>query len=69
MEEKDIPTTRSSTKIDKDVGTVKEVVFTIELDKLEGSSGTITLFLSDMVPFIKSGLRFDFLGHFRLKEY
>lgn len=52
----DVPTTRSSAKIDKSVGTVEEVVFTIELDKLEGSSGTVTLFLSDVIPFIKSGL-------------
>jgi len=54
--EKYIPTTRSSAKIDKSVGTVEEIVFTIELDKLEGSSGTVTLFLSDVIPFIKSGL-------------
>jgi len=53
---KNVPTTRSSAKIDKSVGTVEEIVFTIELDKFEGSSGTITLFLSDVIPFIKSGL-------------
>lgn len=46
--------TRSGAKIQQDLALFQEAIFFVQLNKLEGSSGTITLFLGKLVPFIQT---------------
>lgn len=51
------PTARSSTQIDAAPGIFEDVVFAVELCELEGSSGTVALFLGKPVEFIQTAVK------------
>jgi hypothetical protein len=43
-----------STQINKHFGLLQEVILFVQLDKLEGSTGSIALFLCELVPFVET---------------
>jgi len=48
------PSSGGCAQIDKDLGPLEEIVFFVQLDQLEGRTGTITLFLGHVVVLIQT---------------
>ena len=52
-----LPTTWCSAEINDDLGSTEEVILLVELDELEGSSGSVAVLLGHMIILIKTSLR------------
>jgi hypothetical protein len=43
-------------EIEHDLALLEEAIFLVELDQLEGGSGTVPLFLGELVPLVETAL-------------
>lgn len=48
--------TGRSAKIESDLALLEEAILLVELDQLEGGTGTITLLLGKLVPLVQTAL-------------
>ena len=52
-----LPTTWCSAEINDDLGSTEEVILLVELDELEGSTGSVAVLLGHVIVLVQASLR------------